>query len=448
MKSDLRSLDEKELPERPAPKVRQELRILIGEAAFDRAVARGAADLGREVGGILVGEVLRDEAGPYLLVDATIDALHAEEKGAELTFTHATWEHIHKELDSGHPGKKVVGWYHTHPGFGIFLSDRDQFIHKSFFDLPFQIALVYDPKSREHGVFAWRDGEPVRQRRYYVGSHEHLWESPRSGSGSVAGATATPTSAPAPTAAPAPAAAAPAPAPALAARDPGRGFPVPLDFTTLAIAGVVVLILGLAGGWWLGTRASRDALAQAQLDMAQAQVRGAREVVAAMNPALLATLRAGLDGVEQRAWDDTIAALGAVVASLQTAAPKDGSLVEPIAKLAAVRARMMAIAAGRHEVERGLADLEAAISHQGGVDPREVARLRHALATLYGDLAVEVAARDPGRARGMLRVAASLDPTNLEHYQQQLRAFDPQATLSAAPAGAPAAPEAARDAGR
>ncbi|TMQ25117.1 MAG: hypothetical protein E6J90_06620, partial [Deltaproteobacteria bacterium] len=121
-------------------------------------------------GGVLVGEVLRDDAGPYLRIDATIDALHADEKGAELTFTHATWEHIHKEMDGKHQDKRVVGWYHTHPGFGVFLSDRDQFIHKSFFNLPFQVAFVYDPKSREHGMFTWHDNEVWRARRYWIGA--------------------------------------------------------------------------------------------------------------------------------------------------------------------------------------------------------------------------------------------------------------------------------------
>src|SRR5205823_14675631 len=112
----------------------------------------------------------------YLRIDATIDALHAEEKGAELTFTHATWEHIHKEMDSRHHDKRVVGWYHTHPGFGVFLSDRDQFIHRSFFNLAFQVAFVYDPKSHEHGLFVWHDNEVWRARRYWIGAREQVWD--------------------------------------------------------------------------------------------------------------------------------------------------------------------------------------------------------------------------------------------------------------------------------
>ena len=182
---DIRAIDEKELAKKPRPTVRHELSVFMAEEAFDRAVERGAADTSREIGGVLVGDILRDERGPYLRIDATIDALHADEKGAELTFTHATWEHIHKEMDTRHKGKRVVGWYHTHPGFGVFLSDRDQFIHKSFFDLPFQVAFVYDPKSREHGLFAWRDNEVWRMRRYAIGERDHTWDGNRATSAPV-----------------------------------------------------------------------------------------------------------------------------------------------------------------------------------------------------------------------------------------------------------------------
>ena len=144
---DVRAIDDADLKKEKAPAVKSEFRVFLSEEAFDRAVERGTADTTREIGGVLVGNVCKDDAGPYLKIDTTIDALHADEKGAELTFTHDTWDHINKEMDSKHKDAKVVGWYHTHPGFSVFLSDRDQFIQNSFFNLPFQVAFVYDPKS-------------------------------------------------------------------------------------------------------------------------------------------------------------------------------------------------------------------------------------------------------------------------------------------------------------
>src|SRR5262249_10510760 len=246
-----------------------ELRVVIAEEAFDRAVTRGDADLTREIGGVLVGELLRDESGPFLRVDATIDALHAEEKGAELTFTHATWEHIHKEMDSTHAGKKIVGWYHTHPGFGIFLSDRDQFIHSSFFNLPFQIALVYDPKSKEHGVFAWREGQAARCRRYWVGDREHTWDGAR-------------TAAPKEDGPPKSARAAP-PSTSRKSQEPAKQAEAEqsssFDWKSAVTFALTALIIGAVGGFLYGTREEKLVLAQVEIELQRAHAEGERAVV-------------------------------------------------------------------------------------------------------------------------------------------------------------------------
>ena len=44
---------------------------------------------------------------------------------AEVTFTHETWNKINAEMDSRFAHLAIVGWYHSHPDFGVFLSDRD-----------------------------------------------------------------------------------------------------------------------------------------------------------------------------------------------------------------------------------------------------------------------------------------------------------------------------------
>ena len=176
-KSDYRALERMDVESLPFPLVRTDFRVFIAEEVFDKINEQAEDD--KEVGGILVGDIYSDDSGPYLLIDTNIPALYAEEQGAELTFTHETWNYINQEMDGTYSGKKIIGWYHTHPGFGIFLSERDQFIHRSFFDSSHQIAFVYDPKSRDHGVFVWKDGQLWRLRRYWVGINEHVWDGPR-----------------------------------------------------------------------------------------------------------------------------------------------------------------------------------------------------------------------------------------------------------------------------
>ena len=117
---------------------------------------RGAPEI--EVCGVLVGNVYQDTMGPFVFVEANIRGNFSSGKAAQVTFTAKTWSHIQDVMDKSYPDMRILGWYHTHPGHGIFLSDMDLFIHKNFFSLPWHLAFVFDPQNQEEGLFAWRTG--------------------------------------------------------------------------------------------------------------------------------------------------------------------------------------------------------------------------------------------------------------------------------------------------
>jgi len=57
----------------------------------------------------------------------------------------------------------IVGWYHSHPGYGIFLSDTDIKSQITFFNQPCHVALVIDPTRGEYGFFKLSlDNKPIR----------------------------------------------------------------------------------------------------------------------------------------------------------------------------------------------------------------------------------------------------------------------------------------------
>jgi proteasome lid subunit RPN8/RPN11 len=117
-----------------------------------------------EICGVLIG---RDK-DQRIEVTASIEGENADQAGAHVTFTQDTWEHIYAVKDKKHPNDRIVGWYHSHPGFGIFLSEHDTFIHKNFFSSPGQVAWVFDPESDEEGCFGWVDGRIERLSRIAV----------------------------------------------------------------------------------------------------------------------------------------------------------------------------------------------------------------------------------------------------------------------------------------
>jgi proteasome lid subunit RPN8/RPN11 len=120
------------------------------------------SNLKNEVCGVLIGDF--EDGATH--VCACIDGANAAQGGAHVTFTQDTWEHIYKIKDRDFPDERIVGWYHSHPGFGIFLSDHDTFIHKNFFSAPEQVAWVFDPHSDEEGCFGWHGGHLERIPRF------------------------------------------------------------------------------------------------------------------------------------------------------------------------------------------------------------------------------------------------------------------------------------------
>jgi proteasome lid subunit RPN8/RPN11 len=128
-----------------------EIDLRMSCEAARRIRQHGRSSSKAEICGVVVGS----EEDGITTVEASIPGANAVEGGTHVTFTQDTWEHIYRIKDRDYPQARIVGWYHSHPGFGVFLSDHDTFIHKNFFSSPRQVAWVYDPHSDEEGCFGW-----------------------------------------------------------------------------------------------------------------------------------------------------------------------------------------------------------------------------------------------------------------------------------------------------
>ena len=127
-------------------------RTVVLQSVLNEIKEHGRSSMHAEVCGVLVGSLCWD-GGPYLLIDGRIEGKHASHQSGSVTFTSETWDFIHEELAAKCPGRIIVGWYHTHPGFGIFLSNMDAFIHENFFSFPWEPAYVFDPQAETDGFF-------------------------------------------------------------------------------------------------------------------------------------------------------------------------------------------------------------------------------------------------------------------------------------------------------
>lgn len=145
-----------------------DLHIFLNEAILREVVAWSRTDLQHELGGIFVGDLYSYKGLPYVEIAGYIRARHYQNTAASFRFTHDTWSGISRECESRFNDKLRVGWHHTHPGYGIFLSNMDLFIHRNFFNLPWMIAMVVDPRQETLGFFQWKRGQIVPCGFFFV----------------------------------------------------------------------------------------------------------------------------------------------------------------------------------------------------------------------------------------------------------------------------------------
>ena len=112
-----------------------------------------------EVGGFLVGYI----NGAVAEVTHVIPAEHSVGKSTQLTFTHDTWNALHSKMND--LDGTLIGWYHSHPNFGVFLSEHDQFIQQNFFKQEGNITIVIDPVRGRRGWFYSSNSKIVKYEK-------------------------------------------------------------------------------------------------------------------------------------------------------------------------------------------------------------------------------------------------------------------------------------------
>ncbi len=136
-------------------------RFLVGYPCLKQVLAHGQRHEDTEIGGVLLGRIWRCERGRVTEVTETVPAENTEAGLGHVTFSHETWQEIYNEVDRRPPELKIVGWYHSHPGFGVFFSQQDRFIQRHFFGGEGQLGIVVDPQRMAVAAFETRDGEVV-----------------------------------------------------------------------------------------------------------------------------------------------------------------------------------------------------------------------------------------------------------------------------------------------
>jgi proteasome lid subunit RPN8/RPN11 len=126
-----------------------------------------------EVGGFLVGTIVGDTT----TVTNVMRAKKTVGKSTNLTFTHDTWTELYKEIEELKTESVIIGWYHSHPNFGVFLSEHDKFIQNNYFKADGQITTVVDPIRGRRGWWYSSDEKIVTYGKEVDTTKERLGKS-------------------------------------------------------------------------------------------------------------------------------------------------------------------------------------------------------------------------------------------------------------------------------
>ncbi len=153
--------------------------VFVAPRAFVRVNEHAKSDLGREVGGWLIGKWRLDKRlnQQFIVIENSLPAPFTRHGQAFLTFTQDSQVALQNLLEERFPDKELVGWYHTHPRMGVFLSSYDTWLHSHFFPKMHQVAMVVEPYTSTGGFFIWEEDGSLDPRQYYgfyeLINHQH-----------------------------------------------------------------------------------------------------------------------------------------------------------------------------------------------------------------------------------------------------------------------------------
>jgi proteasome lid subunit RPN8/RPN11 len=124
------------------------------------------ADRRLEVMGFLVGDVYKYKELTFALVK---DVISSDLKSTRISvrFEKDGFDGLFEKLENLNYDYIIVGWYHSHPKMGCFLSSKDIDTQKRMFNKPFHSALVVDPIKREMKAFRLRNKD-YKERSFAI----------------------------------------------------------------------------------------------------------------------------------------------------------------------------------------------------------------------------------------------------------------------------------------
>lgn len=169
-------ITELSLPKEKQPKVKQGLdRLFNEESIFSLYIFRPGLEKVEdhlkenpkvESGGLLLGHAFIDKESPNKKFTVIVGSVPVLSTNSSVGHYTVSPEELIKSRLKIPEGLMPVGWYHSHPGHGIFLSGADMLIMKTVYNLDWHVAFVLDTLSGDKGFFHGEKGTKIKNVNY------------------------------------------------------------------------------------------------------------------------------------------------------------------------------------------------------------------------------------------------------------------------------------------
>ena len=144
----------------------ERIELFISKVAEEKMRNHASAHEHREVMGFMLGGIYSHDGKEYALA-RDIVTTDLEASSVRVRFDREAFEGLFRSLDECGFNYIIVGWYHSHPGHGCFMSTTDIETQRTLFGKRHHTALVIDPVNRDiEGYFM--DGGDVRERAFAI----------------------------------------------------------------------------------------------------------------------------------------------------------------------------------------------------------------------------------------------------------------------------------------
>lgn len=135
-----------------------------------------------EIGGFILGKVDKNEHQGKIryqvILERFVDIEPETNNQYQIEFGPAAWSELVRSMDDVYKDQEylLLGWFHTHPGHGLFLSQPDLNIHLTYFKEKYHIALELDSVMNERnpnfefGIFTWKNNQTMNNAKDHLGS--------------------------------------------------------------------------------------------------------------------------------------------------------------------------------------------------------------------------------------------------------------------------------------